>query len=470
MTNAQGLAGSWKGVLEVGGMKLNLVFHVNTDNSVLMDSPDQGAMDIPTTVSCLTEDSVNVSLPQLAAQYSGKLRGNVLYGTFTQNGYSFPLNLERGEVKLSRPQTPQPPFNYTTEEVKINNDGINPKTKKPYKAGGAVLSGTLTYPENFKKGMPVVVMITGSGPQNRDEEIMGHKPFLVIADYLARHGIATLRYDDRGVGESTGDFSASDTYDFMRDAAMAIAYLRDTRKFGKIGVLGHSEGGTIAYMLAARKKADFLVSLAGPVLPGDTILLRQNRDLMMKQGYSQAQVDNYCRGLWKVLNYKTSYYKIEHPQNGEKPKGVVSKLSDEKIFLLLMMGIDIPDAMRKNLFAVMQQKSRWLDHWLLYNPAKDVRKVECPVMVLGGSNDLQVRSSSNLKAARNLFFSSDNKFDKTDAVEKSLRASVIKEYPGLNHLFQPSATGLPQDYGKIETTISEEVLRDISDWINKVAK
>lgn len=249
LTSAQDLRGAWKGLLEVGPAKLNIVFHIHDNNTVTMDSPDQGAMDIPTEVVCMKGDSISVTLPRLGAQYAGKLVGEKINGTFSQMGHSFPLILKRGEIKMNRPQTPQPPFEYTTQEVVFHNKGIDAKTGLPTEGGEAWLGGTLTYPKGFKTGMPVVLMVTGSGQQNRDEELMGHKPFLVIADYLARHGIATLRYDDRGVGKSTGNMAMITLQSNMLDAEAGIDYLKSTKKFGKIGVLGHSEGASLAICL-----------------------------------------------------------------------------------------------------------------------------------------------------------------------------------------------------------------------------
>lgn len=439
--DAQSLIGSWNGKLDVGAAALNLVFHVGSDNKVTMDSPDQGAMGIETTTRCLTADSINVELPALQAQFSAKLSGDELRGTFTQMGYSFPLNMKRGEVKLIRPQTPVPPFDYTTEEVSFENSGSDPLSGKQSEAGGARLSGTLTLPAGFKKGMPVVLMVTGSGQQNRDEELMGHKPFLVIADYLARHGIATLRYDDRGTAKSTGDFAKATTYDNMLDAEAGVSYLRKTGKFGRIGVLGHSEGGSIAFMLAAKGNADFVVALAAPALPGDSILIAQNRYMLQMAGLDGASLDTYTKALGRILQNLKSGRKSRF----STPEAVVASLT---------LDLQIPEELKQVLVeAYKMADNAWMKYFLAYNPGNDISKLECPAMMLFAEKDMQVSAAANAPVARQLI------------PEKIRQRSQVKEYPGLNHLFQPSATGMPMEYGKIETTISEAVIADIAAWI-----
>lgn len=447
LTSAQDLKGAWKGLLEVGPAKLNIVFHIHDDNNVTMDSPDQGAMELPTKVVCMQEDSISVTMPRLGAQYAGKLVGEKINGTFSQMGHSFPLILKRGEIKMNRPQTPQPPFEYTTQEVVFHNKGIDAKTGLPTEGGEAWLGGTLTYPKGFKTGMPVILMVTGSGQQNRDEELMGHKPFLVIADYLARHGIATLRYDDRGVGKSTGNMAMITLQSNMLDAEAGIDYLKSTKKFGKIGVLGHSEGGIISYMLAARGKADFVVSLAGPVLTGDSVLLMQNRDVLTAAGLDKDNVEKYATALSRVFKYRMSEQKMKF---SDKPESLVP---------MLTMDIALLPELRKNLIETVKMvDSPWLVSYLKYDPATDIRKINSPVMLLIGDNDKQVNATANIQAAENI-------------LPKAVKAkSLLKAYPTLNHLFQPSETGSPGEYAKIETTISEEVLDDITSWIIKTAK
>lgn len=444
---AQDIVGSWNGVLDAGPAKLNVVFHIKADKTATMDSPDQGAMDIPATVRYLASDSICVEIEALKVVYSGKLAGDGIKGVFSQMGYSFPLDLKRGELALNRPQMPQPPFPYGMKEVTFENNGTDPFSGKQTAAGSARLNGTLTLPQNFRKGMPVVLMVTGSGQQNRDEELMGHKPFLVIADCLARHGVATLRYDDRGVGKSTGDYSKATTYDNMLDALAGIDFLRGTKEFGPVGILGHSEGGCIAAMLAARGKADFIVSLAGPVLPGDSILLRQNRDILLASGIlGEKDADKYNVALGRMIDYIRSGNKNRF----STPESVVA---------MLTLDLNLNDMLKKMLSETYKtMDDPWMTYFLSYNPAADFSKVKCPAMLLFGEKDVQVNAAANAKAAETLV-KGDSRLGRN-----------VKIYPGLNHLFQPSASGLPMEYGKIETTVSETVLSDIAQWITGVTK
>ena len=390
------LLGAWSGKLKVGLMSLTLVLHLeNTDDQVKasLDSPDQGAKGITGQTDFLSEDSVAVSVATIGATYRARLKEGQLDGTFTQRGMSFPLVLTKGMPEVRRPQLPQPPFPYTTEEVTFRNE-----------TDSATLTGTLTYPVGYdKKQKPaVVLMVTGSGQQNRDEELFGHKPFLVIADYLARHGIATLRYDDRATGESVGgNVKDATSEDFMRDAAVGLAFLRNKKAFGRIGCLGHSEGGLIAFMLAAQRKTDFIVSLAGPGVKGDTLLAAQLNRIMELSGQPATMT---------VETYR------QNP-------------------------------------AVQQPWLRWfVDH----DPSADIRQIRCPVFALNGDHDCQVTSTLNLEAIRQLL--------------RKSKKNRIKEYPELNHLFQHCTKGLVDEYGEIEETISPEVLEDIAEWINQVAK
>ena len=335
------LLGSWTGKLDLGVAKLTLVFHLKQADGhvkVTMDSPDQSAMGIPCTKDFLSYDSLAVSVKSINASYSGRLKDGKIVGTFKQNGMSLPLVLAKGTEELRRPQTPQPPFPYETEAVTFRNE-----------RDSATLAGTLVLPVGYnpksKKKPVVALFITGSGQENRDEEIYDHKPFLVIADYLARRGIASLRYDDRATGASVGgEVANATTEDFMRDAAAGMACLRSMKAFGRVGCLGHSEGGSIAFMLASRGQADFIVSLAGPGVKGDTLLAAQVNRIM------------------KSAAMTTEKYRQQ---------------------------------------AAVQQ-SPWMRWFIDYDPAADIRQSRCPVFALNGDNDCQVVSSLNLEAIRRL--------------------------------------------------------------------
>ena len=330
------IEGDWMGKLNLGPQSLTIVLHVNCDAQgkaeCTLDSPDQGAKGIAVETDYCSSDSISVSLASLSLSFQGKLKGDEIVGTFTQ-GQSFPLVLKRGEEKLNRPQNPVAPYPYKTEEVTFKNV-----------ADGATLVGTLSYPIGYKKGQtPVVLMVTGSGQENRDEEIFDHKPFLVIADYLARHGVATLRYDDRSFGKSTGgDVEQTTTLDFMRDAASGVDFLRTSKQFGKVGILGHSEGGSIAFMLGAKGKVDFVISMAGIGVKGDTALTAQTNKILELTGQS--------------MRFSTHQYRMN----------------------------------------AIIKRSPWLNFFIDYDPSEDISKTLCPVMAINGSRDIQVISSLNL--------------------------------------------------------------------------
>ncbi len=437
--NAQDITGPWHGNLDLGPTSLRIAINVNSDKSATLDSPDQGAYGIKGSAEFFQSDSVCVEIPSIGARYTAKLSGGQLKGTFTQMGIPITLCMQRGTIEIKRPQTPEAPFAYTTKEVQFYNDGTDPSTGKARQAGAAKLSGTLTLPKDFKSGSTVVVMITGSGQQNRDEELFGHKPFLVMADYLARHGIASLRYDDRGTAKSTGDAAKATTYDNMLDAEAAVKSLRKDRRFGHIGVLGHSEGGTIAYMLAARKQADFVVSMAGPAIKGDSVLIMQNRDLMLASGLDTATTMAYCTALARILKHKQTNEKTTMPQMQ---------------LAMLTADLQLPPALKQNLLEVITTDNAWLNNFIAYDPADDVRSTSCPVFAIGGDKDLQVNAQANLDATKRLL--------------PADKHNDVRLYPNLNHLFQPCSTGIIAEYGQIDTTIDETVMRDIAEWIKNV--
>ena len=433
---AQDFLGAWSGKLDLRVAKLTLVFHFSKDEAgklkCAMDSPDQGVKGIPAEAEVTADGKLRVSVSALGIAYEAQVSEKQMEGTFSQGAMQLPLILTPGEAKPNRPQTPTPPYMYPTEEMTFTNP-----------ADGAKLTGTLTYPMNFQfsKDVPVLVMVTGSGQQNRDEEVLGHQPFLVIADYLAKQGIATLRYDDRGVGASTGEVANATTHDFMGDALAALDYVRSTGKFGKCGVLGHSEGGTIAMMIAARKKCDFVVSMAGVAIKGDSLLLLQNHVALSKSGVPAMVCDDYVAALRQLLRWMESGEQVSNPKE---------RISE----FVKSANLQLPDALQENLVKVIETSVPWLRAFLSLDPAEDIRKATCPVFALNGGNDTQVPAKENLGAFRRLLPANDK--------------SLVKEYPGLNHFFQHSQSGLPIEYGTIEETISPEVLQDIAAWVNSV--
>lgn len=381
---AQGLAGSWTGKLNLGGASLSIVFHFTegTDGkwTCAMDSPDQGAKGIPAEVVSADPAALKVEVKALRVVYEGALTEGEIKGKFTQNGFAIPLNLKPGTVKRNRPQTPQPPYPYQTEEVSFSNDSAH-----------AVLAGTLVWPVGNKAGkpVPVVLMVTGSGPQNRDEELFQHKPFLVIADYLARHGIATLRYDDRGWAKSTGDVSQATTEDFMKDAAAGISWLRSQKKFSRVGVLGHSEGGTIAFMLAAAGKADFIVSLAGSAVKGDTISAEQNNMLL-------------------------------------KQKNLPGHVTTADV---------------RRMLASSPQDNAWTRFFIDYDPAPAIAAARCPVMAVNGTKDMQVMPELNFSVIKSRLPKNKKNFlklyDGLNHLFQHCTTGYADEYPEIEETFSP---------------------------------
>ncbi len=406
--------GTWSGNLDVQGNKLPLVFHLDEDKPS-MDSPAQGAKGIPIQFSKEEDGQVAINIPLAGASFHGKLANDTISGIFKQHGFEFPLILTQGERKQNRPQTPVGPGPYREEEVSFSN-------------GDATLKGTLTLPEGYTKDTPVLIMVTGSGLQNRDEELFEHKPFAVIADALARKGIATLRYDDRGYGESTGDAVNCTTKDLMYDALSGINLLR--QRFNRVGVLGHSEGGTIAMMLAADKQADFIVSLAGMAISGKELLLKQNRHTLFAAVIPEKTVEDYCRILSSVFD-------------------------NEEDFKSQLEATDLPPALKQNLSAVIaQMESPYMRYFISLDLRPRLGEITCPVLALNGTKDTQVFYEENLAALEQGLPA--NKYNLLEAVD------------GLNHLFQHCQTGSVLEYGQIEETISPQILETISSWIKTV--
>lgn len=413
VTVAGAQTGTWSGKLDVQGSKLSLVFHLDGEKPTV-DSPYQGIKGIPIEIERTDRGSTIIRIPSFGAGFEGFLMMNKLVGTFTQMGVSFPLTLVPGEEKLNRPQTPAGPFPYATEEVSFTN-------------GDAVLKGTLVLPEGCSRQTPVLIMVTGSGLQNRDEEIYEHKPFAVIADALARAGIATLRYDDRGFGESTGDIVNCTTDDLKDDALAGIRLLRE--RFDRVGVIGHSEGGTIALMLAAGKQADFIVCLAGVIVSGAETLLWQNRLALAAAGFPEETVDKYCKALGEAFEARVS-------------GGIAPRAGD----------LDLPEALKQNYQVVLSQmQTPYMARFIALDTRPLLGGITCPVLALNGTKDTQVEHESNLGALR-------------DGLPANV-SSRIEAVEGLNHLFQHCTTGASSEYRDIEETFSPEVLEKIVNWI-----
>ena len=408
--NAQ--EGTWNGELNVMGNKVPLVFNFST-NGCTIDSPSQGVNGIQAEKTVKDDGTISVKVGMIGATFEGKMADGEIKGTYVQNGFPLPLTLKPGKLAVKRPQTPVPPFPYKEESVSFTNAQYT-------------FNGTLTLPENYTKNTPVVLMVTGSGQQNRDEELFSHKPFAVIADALARQGIASLRYDDRGWGDKSVNFADFTTDDFRQDAAAALPLLR--KRFNKVGILGHSEGGTIAMMLAAEGKADFIVSLAGMAISGKETLIMQNRQAMSAIGLPKETVDSYCNSISKALDEIAS---------GKKANEINID--------------DVPQALKPiTIKALQQADTPYIRHFLTVDVGKLLPKIKCPVLALNGTKDTQVDCDAN-----------------TTRIEKGLAncKHSIKKIDGVNHLFQHCNTGIVTEYQQIEETISPEVLQEVAKWI-----
>ncbi len=447
---AQDISGQWNGMLNIQGTQLRLVFNV-TDHpeglTATMDSPDQGAKDIPVSKVDFKAPDVTFEISMAGIKYQGELKGNEIVGTFYQNGMKFPLLLTREAQEkaiVKRSQEPERPFPYYEEQVYFYN-----------KEAGIRLAGTLTLPQ--KKGkFPAAIMISGSGPQNRDEEILGHKPFLIIADYLTHHGYAVLRFDDRGTHLSEGDFSSATSMNFATDVESAYQYLlsRDEIKSNKIGLIGHSEGGLIAPLVAANNKnIAFIISLAGPGLKGDQILLLQQSLISEKSGMDPDLIAQN-----KTIN-STAFEMINTTNDTNQLKSILTAYLTDAV-KTLPTGT-IPPNMSEEDFVgtlITQTTTPWMLNFIRHDPAPVWEKVKCPVLALNGAKDLQVPAEENISAIQTALAKGKNKKVKT----------VI--FPELNHLFQECNTGLPAEYEQIDQTFAPIVLDEMVDWLRKWVK
>lgn len=439
------IEGSWLGKLNAGGMELRMVFNFTMTAAdtlkATLDSPDQAAQGIPLGGVRLAGDSLFVDAPMLQGNYKGTFTSDTtVSGAWTQLGKEYSLDVRRQDAPpvVLRPQEPKPPFPYTAEDVTFRNS-----------AEGFDLAGTLTLPEGTGP-FPAVVLISGSGAQDRDETLLGHKPFLVIADHLTRNGIAVLRYDDRGVGKSKGNMMNATSMSLAGDAEAAVTYLLSRPEIDKkmIGLAGHSEGALIAPIVASRNgNIAFIVSLAGPGVKGYDIIIRQTRDIQMASGIPEKDIEETIRTNGKLFEMVMA----------EADQRKVAKNAMEWYNKDLDAKGATPEE-RKTMMAQFTQglvsvNSPWFRHFLAAEPAEYWSKVKVSVLALNGEKDLQVSAEVNLPAIKASLKKAKN------------RKVTIKSMPGLNHLFQHCTTGSPAEYASIEETISPEVLQIITDWI-----
>jgi uncharacterized protein len=446
---AQDITGDWYGAIKANGAQLHLVFHISKTGDVYattFDSPDQHAKGLGTDKTSFTGNAITIEASKFGIKYTGTYKpdSSMINGIFTQGAVNLPLILtrkqaENNEGSIKGPQDPKD-FPYKQEEVAFDN----PK-------GGDRLAGTLTMPADGKASK-IVILITGSGPENRDEEIFNHCPFLVLSDWLTRHEIAVLRYDDRGVAKSTGNFNAATTADFADDAEAAVTYIqsRPDLKNLSIGLMGHSEGGTIAPMVASRNKAvKFMVLLAGPGVTGMQLMLKQTADMM--NGTPAAAIERSVdrnRKMYGLLIQNPTLSTVQLQQL------IQTTLYDD---MRAHPGFGVDST---NIKTIIQAYAPLLSPWFRYvitiNPADYLTKVKCPVLALDGTLDMQVNAESNLAGIKASLEKAGNKnFE-------------IVALPGLNHLFQKATTGAVSEYEQIDETIDPVVLDKVTAWINKL--
>lgn len=444
------LEGTWSGVLKTLAGELRLVVHFTIHNadsvSATLDSPEQSAFGIPCGRVTLTDDSLHLDVPAVQGSYQGVLSGDSLIsGNWRQMGGKYDLTLTRGEkpVVYNRPQTPEPPYPYREEEVTFQNQEEN-----------FTLAGTLTLPQG-EGPFPAVVLITGSGQQDRDETIFMHKPFLVIADHLTRNGIAVLRYDDRGVGGSKGNVSNATSLSFAGDVEAAVSWLLQRPEIDskKIGLAGHSEGGLIASIVASHNSTiAYIISLAGTGVKGHSLLLRQAEDIMRAAGASPEEIRETVTNNRKLFSMLTA--------EPDQRKFVSEAMAwyGRELNAEALLAEERKEKMAAFTQSLVALNNPWMRYFVKTDPAEYWSQVKCPVLALNGTKDLQVNHDMNLPAIRAALRSGGNRKVKTVAL------------PGLNHLFQTAETGLPDEYINIEETFSPAVLVEMTKWIRKSMK
>jgi pimeloyl-ACP methyl ester carboxylesterase len=438
-----GLDGRWQGSINRNGVDLRLIVRISTGihgTIASLDSPDQMAMGVPIAELGRDHRIVTFTVPVTSSHYRGTLSddGNRIDGIWTRAGYpDAPVNFVRALASAAtqpriRPQTPHPPFPYRSEEVHFANP----------RGAGVTLAGTLTLPDGHGP-FAAAILITGSGPQDRDETLLGHKPFAVLADFLTRHGIAVLRYDDRGVGGSTGPYAGATSADFATDANAAFAYLRARREIAPaaIGFVGHSEGGMIGPLAAMdNQQVGFLVLMAGPGTDIPSLMEAQRRAIGQSMGVSSAELD-------RTAPIEAALFSISASDRSDADARAAARaaLTDE-----VLTAVGIPVAQRDAM--IDRVMDPWFRYFAHYDPAPALRRIRVPVLAINGSLDRQVVPAANLAAIR--------------AALAQDRDVTITELPGLNHLFQTAHSGGVGEYADIEETMAPTALATIADWIN----
>jgi pimeloyl-ACP methyl ester carboxylesterase len=450
-SDAKSVEGTWQGTLKVGAFELRLAFKIKKkpDGSLTatMDSIDQGAKDIPADSVTWKDPNLKMELKKIPGVFEGKTNKDYsqFEGNWKQGGRSLPLTIKRVEkaTELRRPQEPKKPYPYVEEEVSYENPRADVK-----------LAGTLTRPQG-EGPFPAVLLIAGSGPHGRNEEVLGHKVFLVLADYLTRRGIVVLRSDKRGVGKSTGKYDEATSADFAADALAGVQFLETLPQVDphKIGLIGHSEGGIVAPMAAARSRdVAFIVLMAGTGVTGEEILYRQGADVLKTMGVDDKAIAQHrvvLERMFRVLKEEKDRKATEKKMH-EAIAQEIAKLSEED-----KKKAEAQKAVIEGQVQLML--SPWMRYFLMFDPQATLSLVHCPVLAINGVKDVQVAADINLPA-----------------IEKALRAGgnrdvTVRELPNLNHLFQTSKTGAVSEYAQIEETMSSTALALMGDWIESRA-
>jgi uncharacterized protein len=467
---SQSIVGNWEGSLQTPGGSLPVVFHISKDSTGkyigTFDSPKQKAFNMACSDVFLKEDSVFLVMQVIKGKYAGKLDEDKkqLTGTWNQGAALLPLNLQKTSnvvttTALNRPQTPKPPFPYKSEDVEYDNADKSIHF-------GATFTVPLPDPAvNYFRApvYPTVILITGSGKQDRDETILGHRSFAVIADWLTRQGIAVLRVDDRDMGKTTGNYSTSTSADFAKDVEAGINYLksREDVDTGNIGLIGHSEGGMIAPMVAVKRNdVKFIVLLAGPGAKIIDLMEQQNVDVAAAAGTSRTFLEKY-RLLFRQLA-NTIINEPDSAKAFDKSIKVFNDWQKDKNIFLVKSTTGVTDEKSKAKFIrgfVQQLSTPWFNYFMKFNPADYLTLVKCPVLALNGEKDIQVSAKQNLEAIKNAL----EKSNAQRPVGKKNFKTI--EMPGLNHLFQHCKKCTVEEYGELEESFDTGTLTIIANWI-----
>ncbi len=443
--------GTWKG--KIVAFNLSVVINISEKDGKLsasMDSPDQGSKNIPCDQVVVNGNNIFISVSVVGANFNGNISADKqkIEGKFNQGGGSYDLVVGKGEMVApkERPQTPVPPFGYKADDVEYDNAD---KTVH--------LAGTLTYPSSGSN-FPTAILISGSGQQDRNSNILGHKPFAVIADRLTKLGFAILRVDDRGIGKSVGEVRKASSADFAKDVITSLEYLKSRKEIdaNRIGLIGHSEGGLIASIVAAeRKDINFVVLLAGPGINGADLLAEQGEQILLKSGVSKEAVAAYSPLYKKMIQLS-----IEETDSLTIAMKAYKALSDWKkstnVTYQKELGLDTKegaDEIRDNL--VSGFSNPWMKYFLKSEPSIFIEQLTAKVLALNGEKDIQVIATSN-----------------TEGIKKALQKSKSPSYevkilPGLNHLFQKCKSCSLQEYATLEETFSEDALTAMAQWLQK---